>query len=480
MTGSGAENMRIQIVTGLIWIAFLAQNRLAHAEEMKPVPKQSDICVVDEKQLIDNQKRLVVDKQKLVDYLLDANKIRRGFERALPPDTDGPYAKFSAAERLFLDNRFRNPRDTLQDDFKKKYKDDLNNLDTAYQALIALLGSEDAYRNTAKTLEPGTYLSDPKAQLECLRTDENKPKEAPGAEPTTLDRFLANLRLRGSTDGLYFDRACYPDQFKSLDSASINFTGDNIKNTFGRKFIGITAYDLYDTRPDGDDKCGGNLSFQVIGYVGTNVNITRTTGKPSKTTAETVDPGLLFAYYTTLEFRNKLFGNFFTARPDYLFDLANHSRLFSLQLAYTPIIDTDQSHPLQRYLSLNYVHPVIFGRNDFMSFQPILTVRFNQGVYTDKGTTNPAQNRNYARMGPQTGLALISDNSNLPLTLTLTDTFLGGFSGKFDHLNYFKSVLSLNLDPKKYTSFSVSYSNGRREDTTKREKLWSTGLTLRY
>jgi hypothetical protein len=129
---------------------------------------------------------------------------------------------------------------------------------------------------------------------------------------------------------------------------------------------------------------------------------------------------------------------------------------------------------------LNYVHPIIPNQNDFVSYQTIFNIRFDQGVYADKGTTNPAQNQNYARMGPQIGLAFISDMPTLPLSMTFTDTFLGGFSGKFEHLNYFKTVLGLSFDEKKYTSFTVSYSNGRREDTTQRENLWSTGLTMRY
>src|ERR1043165_1146685 len=117
---------------------------LARGDPIRTVPKQSDICVND-----------VVDKQKLVNYLLDAYGIKRNFEHSLPPESKPPYDTMPASQRLFIDERFQPPRDELSKEFKDNYADDLKALDAATQGLIAILiDSGNAYRNVIGIMEP--------------------------------------------------------------------------------------------------------------------------------------------------------------------------------------------------------------------------------------------------------------------------------------------------------------------------------------
>jgi hypothetical protein len=52
--------------------------------------------------------------------------------------------------------------------------------------------------------------------------------------------------------------------------------------------------------------------------------------------------------------------------------------------------------------------------------------------------------------------------------------------GHPNDLGYFKAVLSYSFDPKRYFGIDFSYSNGRREDTAKKEELWGVALSVRY
>jgi hypothetical protein len=110
----------------------------------------------------------------------------------------------------------------------------------------------------------------------------------------------------------------------------------------------------------------------------------------------------------------------------------------------------------------------------------MLDARMNVGVYTDRGTGDSSKRQDYVRLGTQFGFAVSSDIPRLPLDLVVTNTYLHGFSGAFSEINYFKAALTFSFDPKRYFGVSVNYTDGRREDTTQRERLWSVSFTARY
>ena len=129
---------------------------------------------------------------------------------------------------------------------------------------------------------------------------------------------------------------------------------------------------------------------------------------------------------------------------------------------------------------INDYIPLVRGWDEFVRFRPILDVRLNTGIYTNRGTLDPENHRDYMRLGTQFGIALTSDIKHLPLDLVVTDTFLHAFSGAYDQINYFKASLTFSFDPKRYLGVNLSYSDGRREDTAQRERLWSVSLSARF
>lgn len=123
---------------------------------------------------------------------------------------------------------------------------------------------------------------------------------------------------------------------------------------------------------------------------------------------------------------------------------------------------------------------LIRTRDDFFSIRPIFDIRLNAGVYTARGSEDRPGHRDFTRLGTQIRLALTSDNLSLPLDWVTTYTYLRGFSGRYDELEYFKTAVTFSFDERRYFGITAGYSNGRREDTAVREHLWSISLTGRY
>ncbi len=118
-------------------------------------------------------------------------------------------------------------------------------------------------------------------------------------------------------------------------------------------------------------------------------------------------------------------------------------------------------------------------RDDIASFKPILDLRLDNGVYTNRGATAAAANKDFVRVGGQIGIGIVSDNPYVPLSFLSTYTGLYGAAGEVN-IGYFSNSITLPLDPNKYFGLTANYSNGNREDTGKREQLWTIGISGRF
>jgi hypothetical protein len=163
------------------------------------------------------------------------------------------------------------------------------------------------------------------------------------------------------------------------------------------------------------------------------------------------------------------FGHVLNFRPDFLFDFQDDSRLLTGRLQYIPVVRG----------FLNDFIRFVPDRDDFASFKPVLDLRAEAGVYTQKGT-NPialAEPR-IVRLGGQAGITIVSDSLYVPLSFSASYLWLEGILGR--DIGYFSSSLTWHLDPKKYFGITATYSKGEREDTAKREDQWTIGLTARF
>ena len=71
----------------------------------------------------------------------------------------------------------------------------------------------------------------------------------------------------------------------------------------------------------------------------------------------------------------------------------------------------------------------------------------------------------------------MSNSAALPtFALSATETALYGANGAYRHLSFFDSMLSIYLDPKKYFSFTLQYSNGRDENTYVTTQAYKAGF----
>jgi hypothetical protein len=198
--------------------------------------------------------------------------------------------------------------------------------------------------------------------------------------------------------------------------------------------------------------------------------------KPSAT--ETVDFGVSADTFLVVENGYAPWGHLIRIRPDYLFDLQDDSRIASLNIQYVPTVNTlvrIGSGESAFGLSLNTYRPLWPG---VVFLKPMLDFRIDSGFYTDRGLAAvAASHQDFFRLGGQTGLSLLSATDAFPIALSTAYTGLYGAIGQ-RNIGYFANSLSFNVAP--YITPTVTYSNGTREDTAKREQLWQVGLSFRY
>jgi hypothetical protein len=277
---------------------------------------------------------------------------------------------------------------------------------------------------------------------------------APAQEKGWMDR----LRVRGNPDQLSIS----PDNkaaFASVDRAKLSLANDDVAQSRTNDIVAYAGYAL--------DKSTFNeagSTYEAVPYIGfkqnrvtvydgTNASVTTT-----RTTAVGVLSSFHFVHPGTTDTED------LTARPDYLINNTDGSRLLSANFTYTPI----------RVARLND----FIRLSDGISFKPILIGQSRNGIYTNRGdATVSADHEDFIRLGAQAGFTLASTNPRLPFDFTTTFTGLKALKGA-QSIHYWKSVLTYNFNQN--IGLSLNYSNGLLPDTADREKKWDLGISSKF
>jgi hypothetical protein len=420
--------------------------RAACAQDLPFPPRQSEICV-------ESGGRKIVDKKKLARYLLT----RFPFNAAAVPDgNEQAYPGVDLNRRIIAD-----PQICQGNSFcKKADQESLAGIRGNMAAL--LLGSIPGYRPTV-VMDPEAYIlgSNEDGAIVCEQAA-GRPVEAPGAVFTPPPKAASPVRVRGKASDLYVDRDQQKD-FQGTSQAIVSYAVDDIAGKDTATVKGAIGYVL-----PTDLLKGSGQRFDLIPYLETNTIVVDpqpgSKTKPSAT--ETLNTGILASLFLV---SSSEFGHVLNFRPDFLFDFQDDSRLLTGRLQYIPVVRG----------FLNDFIRFVPDRDDFASFKPVLDLRAEAGVYTQKGT-NPialAEPR-IVRLGGQAGITIVSDSLYVPLSFSASYLWLEGILGR--DIGYFSSSLTWHLDPKKYFGITATYSKGEREDTAKREDQWTIGLTARF
>ncbi|KAF1041298.1 MAG: hypothetical protein GAK35_03422 [Herbaspirillum frisingense] len=276
----------------------------------------------------------------------------------------------------------------------------------------------------------------------------------PAPQPTWLD----HVRVRGNPDQLSIDRNNKAG-YASVERARLSLANDDVAQSRTNDVVVYTGYS-FDKRPMGE----AGSTYEAVPYVGFKQNrvTVYNAGSPTVTTTRTSQVGMLSAFH----FAHAGSPNTedLTARPDYLINNTDGSRLLTLNFTLTP------------------VRPGIL--NDFirwnngLAFKPILIGQSRNGIYVDRGDpTVYDQHQDFIRVGAQAGFTLASTNPSLPFDFTTTYTGLKAVQGSRS-IHYWKSVLTYNFNQN--VGLSLDYSNGVLPDTADPERKWGLGVSSKF
>ncbi len=415
----------------------------AAADDKAEIPLQKDICTANH----------VVDKDKLAAHLVTKHQVSVSALQGLDIQVNGADPHFF---RKVLASGILNDPNTC----KSCADSDKTSLNTINGVMYGIFIGSQVSLNPSDQVEPTEYFASVNEahQIRCVIDTAGKPVEAPGSIVVKTPPSTSKIRIRGTASDLFVDRSDKTN-FAAASKATLDFASDKIAHKRTYKLVGDIGYDLVNFGTNGQ-------SFELIPYIGANWTISRASkaagGKRSAT--ETYDFGMLFSAY--LIEPDGSVGHLINLRPDYLVDNQDSSKLLTANFQYMPIVNG----------TLND-----FKRLDFLWYKLIVDLRVDNGFYLDRGNGAPALvHKDFVRAGGQFGVAVVTDSSfAVPLSLTSTYTRLYKLSGSHN-VGYFANSLTYFLDPNKYFGLTVTYSNGRREDTAKTERQWEAALTAHF
>ncbi|WP_157050468.1 hypothetical protein [Herbaspirillum rhizosphaerae] len=270
--------------------------------------------------------------------------------------------------------------------------------------------------------------------------------------------WMDPIRVRGNPDQLSIDRSNQA-AYASVDRAHLTLANDDVAQSRTNDIVVYTGYS-FDKRP----MDGNGSTYEAVPYVGFKQNrvTTYNGGAVSVDTTRTGQVGMLSAFH----FAHPGSANTedLTARPDYLINSSDGSRLMTVNFTYT------------------MVRPGIL--NDFirwnngLAFKPILVGQSRNGMYVDRGT--PAvydQHQDFIRLGAQAGFTLASTNPRLPFDFTTTYTGLKALEGSRS-IHYWRGALTYNFNQS--VGLSLDYSDGLLPDTGDPERKWGLGIATKF
>ncbi|BEV15426.1 hypothetical protein HBDW_22140 [Herbaspirillum sp. DW155] len=281
---------------------------------------------------------------------------------------------------------------------------------------------------------------------------------AAGAAQTQQGGWMDHVRIRGNPDQLSID---HRDKaaFASVDRARVALANDDVAQSRTNDVVVYAGYSL-DKRPMGEP----GSTYEAVPYVGFKQNrvINYDSGSAEVTTTRTSQVGMLsafhFAHADTANTED------LTARPDYLVNNSDGSRLLTVNFTLTPV----RPGVLNDFLRWN----------NGLAFKPILIGQSRNGIYINRGDPDVVdQHRDFIRLGAQAGFTLSSTNPALPFDFTTTFTGLKALQGSRS-IHYWKSVLTYNFNQN--VGLSLDYSNGLLPDSGDPERKWGLGVSSKF
>lgn len=369
-------------------------------------------------------------------------------ERAAAGDTRG------VAQRLLAVDGFCAATPLVgQDGIPRCAKDDSQKLGAARDAVQLLL--QNAFLYTApQGVSGAASLFTTSAPVQCRTTDGQFVKNAPADRPAPFDQKTIPIRLRGSTDGLQFDRNL-DSAFNGVDKASITFKDDDAagKNTVKAAFVAGLVVPVL-------------TNFQLVPYFGFEQDTSKKKGEGRQVSSDIIRAGTLFDFRT----HGTGIAHLLLLRPEFAANRKQRSEVVTGTVTYQPIVTG----------WLNIARNIAPGEQKLFSIIPRFDVRAVGGHFTKLGDRLPEDSGDFVRIGSQIGVTLTSDVKWLPLEFTVTETYLHALKGEPDDLSYLKGVFSLYFDEKKYFGIDLGYARGRFDDLKDREQNWTIGFGAKF
>ncbi|WP_343741302.1 hypothetical protein [Herbaspirillum huttiense] len=324
--------------------------------------------------------------------------------------------------------------------------------------------SRVALRCTTADATPRLAHADAALRMGVAPAPASTPAAAPATPATAQAQeaqqagWMDHVRIRGNPDQLSIDHR-NKAAFASVDRARVSLANDDVAQSRTNDVVVFAGYSL-DKRPMGEP----GSTYEAVPYVGFKQNRVTTydTGNPEITTTRTSQVGMLsafhFAHADTANTED------LTARPDYLVNNTDGSRLLTVNFTLTPV----RPGVLNDFLRWN----------NGLAFKPILIGQSRNGIYINRGDPDVYdQHRDFIRLGAQAGFTLSSTNPALPFDFTTTYTGLKAMQGNRS-IHYWKSVLTYNFNQN--VGLSLDYSNGLLPDSGDAERKWGLGVSSKF
>ena len=217
-------------------------------------------------------------------------------------------------------------------------------------------------------------------------------------------------------------------------------------------------------RKEAAEKLAG-ATAEIVPYVGLSKDVVKVSGDKTVNTH-------LWRFGAVVDYARTAnqMTHWFVARPEYLLNDKEDSKLAALNLTYVPVLNG----------RLNDYRYLIPGNDNFLSWQPMLDVRMVTGHFLKQGDRSDDDSRDFLRVGGQIGVSFSSDIIALPADLTFTQLYLPALTGSRDDLHYFKTVLGLGIDKDRLIGVDIVYGRGRKDDLLDKERAWTIGVGMKF
>lgn len=408
------------------------------------VPAPSEIC----------NELHIVDRERLaLAALAEANVSPYPYRWVATHNASG--AALSPAQQLLSIDGFCGQEPATEAGVPRCGKEDGKRLDDAKNIVTEIIVNTRKYYAVPPGIEGAAALFAASApDVRCMPATQTIVSVKP--IPAPFDFKTVPLRLRGSTDGLQFDR--YLDTaFAGVDKASFSLKWDDEAGKDTAKAVFVLGYNF---KPNPG-------SFEFVPYVGFSTDTSKKKAAPKDVAERSLRAGILF----DIRRHGQGITHLFLLRPEYAWNRKEKSELVTGAFTYQPVINGKLNDAINIVTTQNQSLFSIIPRGD---------LRLVGGHFTKVGDRAADNSHDFVRLGGQLGVTLVSDLKWLPVEISIADTYLWALTGEPGHLSYLKGVFSIYFDEKKYFGVDLGYARGRRDDLLKRESNWTAGFAAKF